>query len=180
MHDANYLKWTITMSVERNLGLVCFCRTSVYDWSIKLALLPQPIRCKIKTKNVLVARVFPRFNHFSHFYFEFSSERCFQFLAVVITFILVLRHSNEKRSSALWLYIVEQNFLVSCLQMLGNQHQEADLSVKKKFWLLNRLTCTASGNKTSNIFNRMGTWLNTRPKCRWVGFSMSLYLFLYW
>ena len=67
------------MSVERNLGLVCFCRTSVYDWSIKLALLPQPIRCKIKTKNVLVARVFPRFNHFSHFYFEFSSERCFNF-----------------------------------------------------------------------------------------------------
>ena len=109
MH-ANYLKWTITMSVERNLGLVCFCRTSVYDWSIKLALLPQPIRCKIKTKNVLVARVFPRFNHFSHFYFEFSSERCFQFLAVAITFILVLRHSNEKRSSALWLYIVEHFF----------------------------------------------------------------------
>ena len=77
-------------------------------------------------------------------------------------------------------YILLNIFLVSCLQMLGNQHQEADLSVKKKFWLLNRLTCTASGNKTSNIFNRMGTWLNTRPKCRWVGFSMSLYLFLYW
>ena len=173
MH-ANYLKWTITMSVKRNLGLVCFCRTSVYDWSIKLALLPQPIRCKIKTKSVLVARAL---TISVTFILSFHLKGVFNFWPLR----LLLFYCTQTKSALLRCdYILLNIFLVSCLQMLGNQHQEADLSVKKKFWLLNRLTCTASGNKTSNIFNRMGTWLNTRPKCRWVGFSMSLYLILYW
>ena len=146
MNNNNECRW--------ESGIALFCRTSVYDWSIKLALLPQPIRCKIKTKNVLVARVFPRFNHFSHFYFEFSSEDVFNFWPLR----LLLFWFYDTQSALLRCdYILLNTFLVSCLQMLGNQHQEADLSAKKKFWLLNRLTCTASGNKTSNIFNRMGT-----------------------
>ena len=43
-------------SVETNSGLLCFCFTSCGDWSLKLAPPFQPIRCKTKTNQDLVAR----------------------------------------------------------------------------------------------------------------------------
>ena len=161
---------------ESGIGL--FCWTSVYDWSIKLALLPQPIRCKIKTKNVWWPAFSRALTISVTFILSFHLKGVFNFWPLRL--LLFWFYDTQTKSALLRCdYILLNTFLVSCLQTLGNQHQEADLSAKKKFWLLNRLTCTASGNKTSNIFNRMGTWLNTRPKCRWVGHSMSLYLFLY-
>ena len=42
------------------MGLLCFCFTSLCDWSVKLVLLSQPIRWKSKTNRDLVVCVFPR------------------------------------------------------------------------------------------------------------------------
>ena len=42
------------------------------DWSRKLVPFSQPIRCKIKAKNDLVTRVFPRSRQRGCFYSEFS------------------------------------------------------------------------------------------------------------
>ena len=64
------LKWSnFQLNVKRNLGLRWFCFTPLYDWFRKLALLPQPIRCKIKTNDDLVTRIFPRFTQFACFFF---------------------------------------------------------------------------------------------------------------
>ena len=59
--------------VENNPGLLCFCFTSLCDWSKKLEPFSQPIRCKTKTNHYLVARVFPHSGKFGRFYFGFSA-----------------------------------------------------------------------------------------------------------
>lgn len=43
------------------------------DWARKFARLSQPIRCKTKANDGLIARVFPRFKQFGCFYDKFSS-----------------------------------------------------------------------------------------------------------
>ena len=57
---------------KSDLEWLCFYFPSPCDWSKKLTLPSQPIRCKTKTNHDLVARVFPRFRHVACFYFEFS------------------------------------------------------------------------------------------------------------
>ena len=58
--------------VKSNPGSHWFCSTPLCDWSRKLTLFFQPIRCKTRTNHDLVAHVFPRFGQFGSFYFEFS------------------------------------------------------------------------------------------------------------
>ena len=48
-----------------------FLFSSLCDWSEKLRLFSEPIRCKTKTNFDLVACVFPRFRRFGRLYFEF-------------------------------------------------------------------------------------------------------------
>ena len=48
-----------------------FLFSSLCDWSEKLTLFSQPIRCKTKTNFDLVACVFPRFRRFGRLYSEF-------------------------------------------------------------------------------------------------------------
>lgn len=63
---------TISIDFDCNLGLVWYCVAPHCDWSRKLAPLSQPIRCKTKTNQELVARVFSRVRKFRCFSFEFS------------------------------------------------------------------------------------------------------------
>ena len=58
--------------VKSNPGSHWFCSTPLCDWSRKLTLFFQPIRCQTRTNHDLVAHVFPRFGQFGCFYFEFS------------------------------------------------------------------------------------------------------------
>ena len=80
--------FTVFNRVKSNPGLHWFCLTLLCDWSSKLAPLPQPIRCKTNINHDLVTRAFPRFRR----YFSFCSW------AVVVSLVLVLPHSIEKRS----------------------------------------------------------------------------------
>ena len=68
------------------------------DWSRKLALLSQPIRCETETSHDLVARVLPRFSWvvstlICHWLIKVFP--CF-WLADVIGLVWVIRHSIEK------------------------------------------------------------------------------------
>ena len=57
----NHSIWSnLHLRVESN-ALIIFCSISLCDWSRKLVLLSQPIRCKIKPNHDLVTHVFPRF-----------------------------------------------------------------------------------------------------------------------
>ena len=67
-------------SIER----ICFCFSSLFDWSRKLAPFSQPITSKNKTNQDFVASVFPRFiRQFVRLYFEFSLAR------TIISFLLI-------------------------------------------------------------------------------------------
>ena len=54
------------------MGLLRYYSILRLDWSTKHGPLSQPIRCKIESKDDLVARVFPRLRWFACFYFKFS------------------------------------------------------------------------------------------------------------
>ena len=87
--------------VERDLRLHWFCFTSFCDWVRKLTPLSPPVRCRTKTNDDLIARVFPHFSGPSLPLFTICSYwlyYSFSRLAVVITLVLVLRQSVEKRS----------------------------------------------------------------------------------
>ena len=95
-----------SIEYRSSLKLHCFCFTSHCYWCRKLASLPRPIRCKSKTNHDLVARIFPRFRQFGSFYSEFSLALkilSFFWLAVVITLVLVSRHSIKTHLITLWL-----------------------------------------------------------------------------
>ena len=68
------IRWfrAIFNCVKSYLGLLCFCITSLCDWSSKFASLTLPIRCKTKTTHDLVVAFFPLFWQFGCFYFDFS------------------------------------------------------------------------------------------------------------
>ena len=82
--------------------LLWFIITSLRDWFKVLAPLFQPIRSETKTNCGSRVHIFPRFVSATCNYFEFwlvywIVSRPF-WLAKVITLVLVLRHSFEKRS----------------------------------------------------------------------------------
>ena len=64
------------MYVESNPSLFRLCFTSLCDFSRKLALFSQPIRCKTKTNRTFVTRVFARFTQVIRFYSAFSLAPC--------------------------------------------------------------------------------------------------------
>ena len=63
----SFASWTLDDKAFFNWAsrvIALICSTSFYDWSRKLALLSQPIRCKTQTNDDLVVRVFPPFRQF--------------------------------------------------------------------------------------------------------------------
>ena len=88
--------------LKSNPGFNWFCFTVLCDWSRILAPPSQPIRCKTKTECDLPTRVFPGFGQNSCLCCELSSIGFLWhfpslWLVVVITLVLVLRFSIEKR-----------------------------------------------------------------------------------
>ena len=77
------IKLSSVNSLEgRERGGFSFCEETIIigffsyflcDWARKFARLSQPIRCKTKANDGLIARVFPRFKQFGCFYYKFSS-----------------------------------------------------------------------------------------------------------
>ena len=90
---AEYRKWC---------RIALFSFTLFCDWSRKLALQSQPIKCKTKNNNDLVTRVFPRIWEVACFYFESSlvnnHGNLLFWLTVVINLVLIFRYSVEKCS----------------------------------------------------------------------------------
>ena len=84
------------------MGLLRYYSILRLDWSTKHGPLSQPIRCKIESKDDLVARVFPRLRWFACFYFKFSLAPRNLFpssdLAFVITSFFVF--TTQSKSAA--------------------------------------------------------------------------------
>ena len=92
------------LTVESNLGLHWFYYALCLVKKTRATLSCQPIRCKTKTNLTLVTHVFLRLRSLTCIYFEFSLFFSEIYLysdiwPVVITLVLVLRHSIEKRSN---------------------------------------------------------------------------------
>ena len=79
------------MYVESNPSLFRLCFTSLCDFSRKLALFSQPIRCKTKTNRTFVTRVFARFTQVIRFYSAFSLAPCDIFPSFFICFTILNR-----------------------------------------------------------------------------------------
>ena len=122
------------LSVERNPWLLCFCYTSLFDWSRKLGRPSQPIRYKIKTNHDLIPRVFPRFRQFGCHYFEFSlaitgillsSDWPLLFITLVVVFrqltsdpvLMTNNGSSPNQGNFLLILILNQNLNLTCQKM---------------------------------------------------------------
>ena len=86
--------------------LLWFCFTSLCDWLKPFAPLSRPIRSKTQTYQSRLARVCTRFPALGAGYMYLLrvligslGNLCLLWLAGVITLVLVLRHSFEKRSN---------------------------------------------------------------------------------
>ena len=101
--------------------LLSFCSATFYDYQKKLPPLSQPIRSETKTNRDLFAALFPALctGFLSLLRVLISSFDCLPllWLARVITLVLVLRHSVEKR----------------CNIVVGNWYSE--ISLHNQFYL---------------------------------------------
>lgn len=118
---------------RRNPGFYGVSFSSLCDWSSKLALLSQPIRCWTEINHDLVAGVFPPLGLLGCCCCEFS----FTFLlnGYRVTLALVLRNSIEKRS----LSIQQSNTRIK----IRKRHETSYLRSGKTF--LNPVACILSG-----------------------------------
>ena len=92
------IRWfrAIFNCVKSYLGLLCFCITSLCDWSSKFASLTLPIRCKTKTTHDLVVAFSRSFGSLVVFTLTFHWHwKVSPFF--LITLVSVLRHSRHAR-----------------------------------------------------------------------------------
>lgn len=84
-------------TIKSNLWFLYFCLILQCDWSRKVVLLSGIIRFKSKNDCHLATYIFPCYEQFSWFYWEFISAHCYvllcsDWLVAVITLHLVLWH----------------------------------------------------------------------------------------
>ena len=109
--------------------LLWFCFTSLCDWLKPFAPLSRPIKSKTQTNQSWLARARTRFPALGAGYMYLLrvligslGNLCLLWLAGVITLVLVLRHSFEKRSIVRYIIIHERTLLNS----LSHTHDTTD------------------------------------------------------
>ena len=143
------LKSNFQLSVENNLGLPWFCFTSLCDWSRILAPLCQPIRCKTKSNHDLVARVFPRFEHFVCFYFDFLLALIGIFLSSEWPLLLQLRFYDTHSKSSLKIKFSKASLQCNCFSLLRSL-----IGLENLFFLLKCDTILLTSLSWSLAFSR--------------------------
>lgn len=101
-------------TIKSNLWFLYFCLILQCDWSRKVVLLSGIIRFKSKNDCHLATYIFPCYEQFSWFYWEFILAHCYvllcsDWLVAVITLHLVLWHPIEMHSCSkqtMWIYIL--------------------------------------------------------------------------
>lgn len=101
-------------TIKSNLWFLYFCLILQCDWSRKVVLLSGIIRFKSKNDCHLATYIFPCYEQFSWFYWEFILAHCYvllcsDWLVAVITLYLVLWHPIEMHSCSkqiMWIYIL--------------------------------------------------------------------------
>lgn len=101
-------------TIKSNLWFLYFCLILQCDWSRKVVLLSGIIRFKSKNDCHLATYIFPCYEQFSWFYWEFILAHCYvllcsDWLVAVITLHFVLWHPIEMHSCSkqtMWIYIL--------------------------------------------------------------------------
>lgn len=115
-------------TIKSNLWFLYFCLILQCDWSRKVVLLSGIIRFKSKNDCHLATYIFPHYERFSWFYWEFILAHCYvllcsDWLAAVITLHLVLWHPIEMHSCSkqiMWIYILIIHFIkYFCTHVIG-------------------------------------------------------------